>query len=203
MDGRRILAVALGATLVIGAIGFAVGQSISRTDDVHIIARQLADERIEFGLEQDGEIIQPRSRFFPPDAPVGRWLKSSPIEIAVESPTPLTEWQSIDPDVYEVYGTGSAYVLGGNMPKGNYICQIDITGNSTPLGFGAAHFAVKSFSADGSAGWLHANGIAESWSGSSRLAVGVGWIGTVQPGKVYFEVTAEIDAEWSISCERQ
>ena len=61
----------------------ALSQSITTTSDVQIVARKLEDGRIEFGLEQDGERILPRVRFFPTTAPVDRWLKSS--EIAVDT----------------------------------------------------------------------------------------------------------------------
>lgn len=45
-----------------------------------IEARKLADGRIEFGYTLEGsERVLPSSRFFPPDAAVGRWLNSSTI----------------------------------------------------------------------------------------------------------------------------
>lgn len=47
-----------------------------------IVARQLANGRVEFGWQPaGGERILPRSRYFPADAPVGRWLRSSPVEV--------------------------------------------------------------------------------------------------------------------------
>ena len=48
-----------------------------------INARMLADGRIEFGFTPtDGERILPSSRYFPVDARVGRWLRSTEIEIS-------------------------------------------------------------------------------------------------------------------------
>ena len=48
-----------------------------------IVARLLADGRIEFGFQPEGsERILPRLRMFPTDARVGAWLRSSLIEIA-------------------------------------------------------------------------------------------------------------------------
>ena len=48
-----------------------------------INARVLADGRIEFGFTPtDGERIEPRARYFPVDARVGRWLRSTEITIS-------------------------------------------------------------------------------------------------------------------------
>ena len=47
-----------------------------------ITAQLLADGRVEFGfLNEDGERILPATRFFPADARVDRWLRSSLIEL--------------------------------------------------------------------------------------------------------------------------
>lgn len=43
-----------------------------------IVARRLGDGRVEFGVSNRWEeITLPSSRFFPADAPSGRWLRSS------------------------------------------------------------------------------------------------------------------------------
>ena len=48
-----------------------------------IVARLAADGRTEFGWQPtNGERILPRSRYFPTDAQVERWLRSSPIEVS-------------------------------------------------------------------------------------------------------------------------
>ncbi len=54
--------------------------------DVRIVARRLADGRIEFGLQQRdtdtwGERRLPRVRFFPTSAGTDRWLVSSPLTL--------------------------------------------------------------------------------------------------------------------------
>ncbi len=60
----------------------------SRTWELRAEARRLADGRIEFALgarTDDGAGWTrhlPRSRFFPADAPAGRWLKSSRVEFS-------------------------------------------------------------------------------------------------------------------------
>ena len=57
--------------------------------EVRITAQRLADDRIEFALQQreaDGgwsERLLPRGRFFPAAATVGRWLSSTPLTVRV------------------------------------------------------------------------------------------------------------------------
>ena len=47
-----------------------------------IIARLLEDGRVEFGWQPTGGArVLPRQRYFPADADVGRWLRSSPVEV--------------------------------------------------------------------------------------------------------------------------
>ena len=97
--GKRITAALIAVALLVGATGFALSQSLTSTSDVRIVAQKLEDGRIEFGLEQDGERILPRTRFFPADARVGRWLKSSPVTIEVEAavqPRPLQTQSTVN-----------------------------------------------------------------------------------------------------------
>ena len=60
--------------------------------EVRVVARRVADGRVEFGLRQRqpddtwGEIRLPRRRFFPTSAAVGRWLQSSPLTISTVPP---------------------------------------------------------------------------------------------------------------------
>ena len=83
--GRRITAALIAVALLVGATGFALSQTLTSTSDVRIVAQKLEDGRIEFGLEQDGERILPRTRFFPASAQVGKWLKSSAVSVDVVS----------------------------------------------------------------------------------------------------------------------
>ena len=47
-----------------------------------IVARLLEDGRVEFGWQpSSGARVLPRQRYFPPDATVDRWLRSSPVEV--------------------------------------------------------------------------------------------------------------------------
>ena len=69
----------------------AVAQDSTTSDDstvqVRIVARKLADSRIEFALQPTqpdgpwGDRLLPQNRYFPPDAPTGRWLVSSPLTV--------------------------------------------------------------------------------------------------------------------------
>ena len=75
------------AVVVFALVAFgmhALGQVQPGTAEVRISARQLVDGRVEFALqEKEGALwsspILPRSRFFPADAPIDRWLHSSAI----------------------------------------------------------------------------------------------------------------------------
>ena len=57
--------------------------------EVRIVARKLGNGKIEFGLQQRqtsttwGDQRFPRARLFPTNAPVGRWLVSSPLTLTV------------------------------------------------------------------------------------------------------------------------
>ena len=109
---RRVLLAAVVAALAIVAVPSAVeaGRSgFAATDDlpnaltfadVRVVARRLDDGRTEFALQRDQRPIWPRAapdwgdpqlpalRFFPGDAPVGRWLASSPLEVRVFDEAP-------------------------------------------------------------------------------------------------------------------
>ena len=53
---------------------------------VRVVARRLANDKVEFALQQRtvsnwGGILFPARRLFPADAPIGRWLISSPVSL--------------------------------------------------------------------------------------------------------------------------
>ena len=82
-----VLLAVLSGVLVSSAVG--AQQDTTNTDngEVRIVARKLADGRIEFGLQPraaDGAWSDrqlPRVRFFPTTAGIGRWLASSPLTL--------------------------------------------------------------------------------------------------------------------------
>lgn len=125
---KRVLAMFIAAAIVVGGVSFTLGQNINSTSDLRIVAQKVEDGRIEFALEQDGERILPRSRFFPADARVGRWLKSSAISIEQsEGPAGPSASGATDPEVFGnwEYFTGEnvdgelwGYLLVGTSSSG-------------------------------------------------------------------------------------
>ena len=68
--------------------------------EARIVARRVANGRVEFGLQQRepsrswGQRLLPQSRLFPVNTTVGRWLVSSPLALAVgatEVPPPMID----------------------------------------------------------------------------------------------------------------
>ena len=81
---KRITAALFAVALLAGAIGFAHAVGSGGSAEVRIVAQKLDDGRVEFALEQGAARITPSARFFPADAQVGRWLKSSLVTVDVE-----------------------------------------------------------------------------------------------------------------------
>ena len=54
--------------------------------EVRVIARQLEDGRIEFGIRHGDEDLLPSSRYFPASVSHNNWLKSTPVSIPVDVP---------------------------------------------------------------------------------------------------------------------
>lgn len=93
---RKMIAVALGL-VALGVLLPTVALNANEPDvTVRIVARKLADGRIEFGLRQEqadgtyGSEILPRARYFPANAEVGRWLRSSPLDLVDPTPPDTT-----------------------------------------------------------------------------------------------------------------
>ena len=94
----RFSAAVVAVFVVVGAVAGSVGaQEATGTDsvEVRIVARQVSDGRVEFGLQQweaGGDWsarLLPRQRFFPTDARVGRWLVSTPLTLTADASTAL------------------------------------------------------------------------------------------------------------------
>ena len=70
--------------------------------DVRIVARRVAGDRIEFGLQRRGadgswgERLLPSARYFRPGAPLDRWLHSSSLTLTAE--TGPSDAQPLDDD---------------------------------------------------------------------------------------------------------
>ena len=86
-----IVAAAAGVVALSVGVVMAAGD---RSTEVRIAAMRLETGRIEFGLQQReldgswGARILPARRFFPASGLEGRWLTSSPIDLAIPTPTP-------------------------------------------------------------------------------------------------------------------
>ena len=81
----RLALLALAAVVALIAAGFTTPAQAQNEDETsgRIVARRLDDGRVEFGWQPTGEErVLPRQRYFPPDATVDRWLRSSPVEVA-------------------------------------------------------------------------------------------------------------------------
>ena len=92
----RRIAVLITVAAVLIAGGYALAHALSGEAEVRITAQRLADGRTEFALQQRtsgewGERRLPRSRYFPAEASLGRWLNSTPIEITTEAEEPAAD----------------------------------------------------------------------------------------------------------------
>ena len=86
MTSRALLVAAAVITVAIAIIAvLPAAPASAQSDDEstgRIVARLLDDGRVEFGWQPSGgSRVLPRARYFPPDATVDRWLRSSPVEV--------------------------------------------------------------------------------------------------------------------------
>ena len=162
---RRLTIAAIAALLLLG-IGVALSQSITTTSDVQIVARELEDGRIEFGLEQDGERILPRVRYFPATAPVDRWLKSSEIAVEVGDES-VAETPSPSSSVGEPMPANAIGWPAAALPDLGKAYQVNADGwtywrTSTDFVFSCAHGSGTAlWSDDGQ--WVAMDPFFESW----------------------------------------
>ena len=123
---ERLKTLAIVALLAALAGSIALAASGGGTE-VRITARQLDDGRVEFALQQRtdgewGERILPRSRYFPTNATVGRWLNSTPMTVSVavaeegaleteegEAPTATTTPEATESDAFTAISAGGAH----------------------------------------------------------------------------------------------
>lgn len=84
----RIIALCLAALALAVAAGFALAQSIQVETEARALVYLHESGTIELGLEHDGERHLPERRFILSRHEPGRWLRSSPVAIAVDAPQP-------------------------------------------------------------------------------------------------------------------
>lgn len=197
----------LGVLLLLGgiAIGLVVGseafgQSITSTSDVRIVAQKLEDGRIEFGLEQDGERILPRTRFLPADARVGRWLKSSAIAVSVEWTT-ADQGQVLNPhpsfgNLYMLEPGNYDWTLGFAKEGGCTVTHR--SGRTIPASFAGSLFATTGIEVERGASPVRIDWPTEDWSEDwnadgvvsltvSKATAVIGWSTLSWPGDGYSE----------------
>lgn len=85
---KRIAVLLLTAIVLAGGAGYALSQSISVSSEARVVVYKHDDGHVEVALEQGGERYLPEARFVGPSTATGRWLRSSPVTIAVEVPEP-------------------------------------------------------------------------------------------------------------------
>ena len=82
---RRAVALAvLAAAIVAATVALDLAPAAAQSDEQtgRIVARRLDDGRTEFGWQPAGAArVLPTQRYFPADARVDRWLRSSPVEV--------------------------------------------------------------------------------------------------------------------------
>lgn len=80
--GRALL---IAAAIIATAVALDLSSIAAQGDEQagRIVARRLDDGRTEFGWRPTGSTneVLPRSRYFPTDARIDRWLRSSPIQV--------------------------------------------------------------------------------------------------------------------------
>ena len=130
------------------------GEAIGR-----ISARLHDDGRIEFAFTPtDGERIEPPARYFPVDARVGRWLRSTEIAISTPGPddsaAPTTGFIAVsagEQHTCAIRVSGAIECWGGN-----YSGQIDApTGSFTAVSAGSSHTCA-----------IRESGAIECWGGN-------------------------------------
>ena len=87
---RTMRSAAIAALTALAAVAAIIAADLTppaaaQSDDEttgRIVARRLDDGRVEFGWQPSGGArVLPRQRYFPADATVDRWLRSSPVEV--------------------------------------------------------------------------------------------------------------------------
>ena len=117
---------------------------------VRIVARKLADGRVEFGLRKvlsDGTLsgnLLPRSRMFPTTAAVGSWLQSTPISVITTQPSSTTTTPTTTTPTTEISVGG--WHSCGRRTDGSVACW----GNN---GSGQSNLPSGQFSGVAAGGW--------------------------------------------------
>ncbi len=111
-------------------VEIAAADAAARDVEVRIVARLLANGKVEFGLQQRqaddswGNRRLPRVRLFPTGARVGRWLSSSPLTLTSARPAPT----STSPTSSEHFSLALTTCSGSSD---GYVVNVDMGGTVT------------------------------------------------------------------------
>lgn len=95
-------------------------------------------------------------------------------------------------------GANDQYTVLGRLSAGRYRCVSSVS-NSGVRTASNQHYSIIMYSADGSWGHVHANGITVDTQAVTYMNVGYALGAAVLPGEVYVEVRA--GGNWEISCD--
>ncbi|WP_419917742.1 hypothetical protein [Candidatus Poriferisocius sp.] len=171
------------------------------TTKARIVARKLENGRIEFALQPAktdntwGDRLLPKTRYFPPTAPTGRWLASSPLEIrstTTEEPPP-TNQQTTPTRSLELSGTGTA-VRGVDIQTGRY--QVDMNTESDDDSY---YFSIEANDSEGVCELLANEIVDTTWTASIVFTIGTDRRSDCEPGELLLEIDAPPQATWQIT----
>lgn len=141
--GWLLAALALLAVIAGGAT-WAATHSVET--EVRIAAQRLNDGRVEFALQQRiggewSDRIKPSGRYLPVNAPTDRWLRSTPVTLAVAVPESATanpqtgQLDSTQPPTHraEGAGTGQAVIT---LDEGYWLASASFRGAAAPTADG-------------------------------------------------------------------
>lgn len=144
---KRLLLACLAALVAGGVLVPAASVGTQESDaTIRIVAQRLEDGRVEFGVQQQqpngtwGDRLLPRARYFPASTEVGRWLHSSPIDLAstgtIQS-TPTTTAPRTGLHVADSYWSDDRseyYVVIGGLSASHTYCEVHLTREGRRIG---------------------------------------------------------------------
>ena len=141
--GWLLAALALLAVIAGGAT-WAATHSVET--DVRIAAQRLNDGRVEFALQQRiggqwSDRIKPSGRYLPVNAPTDRWLRSTPVTLAVAVPEATTanpqtgQLDSTQPPTHRVEGAGTGQAVI-TLDEGYWLASASFRGGTAPAAEG-------------------------------------------------------------------
>ena len=145
---KRLLLAGLAALVAVGVVVPAASVGSQESDaTIRIVAQRLEDGRVEFGIQQQqsngtwGDRLLPRARYFPADTEVGRWLRSSPIDLpsvgTVRSAPPTTTAPRTGLHVADSYWSDvrtEYYVVVGGISAAHTYCEVHLTRGGRRIG---------------------------------------------------------------------